>query len=53
MSCTKRIKQIYSQQGFWITQLMMDGQFKNLQGNLADMQIGLNTVLNDEHVPDI
>jgi hypothetical protein len=53
MSCIKRIKQIYSQRGFRIMQLMMDGQFENLQGDLADMQIGLNTVSNDEHVPDI
>jgi hypothetical protein len=53
MSCIKRIKQIYSQRGFRITQLMMDRQFENLRGDLADMQIGLNTVSNDENVPDI
>jgi hypothetical protein len=53
MTSIKRIKQIYSQRGFRITQLMMDGQFENLRGDLADMQIGLNTVSNDEHVPDI
>ena len=53
MAAIKTIKQLYSQRGFRITQMMMDGQFENLRGDLADMQIGLNTVSNDEHVPDI
>ena len=47
------IKKIYSQRGFWVTIMMMDGQFENLLGDLADMQFNLNTVSNDEHVPDI
>jgi hypothetical protein len=53
MAAIKKIKQLYSLRGFRITQMMMDGQFENLRGELADMQIGLNTVSNDEHVPDI
>jgi septation ring formation regulator EzrA len=49
----KHVKQVYRQRGFRITHMMMDGQFENLRGDLADMQIGLNTVSSDEHVPDI
>jgi hypothetical protein len=32
---------------------MMDSQFEKLRGDLDDMQIGLNTVSNNKHVPDI
>jgi hypothetical protein len=53
MAAIKKVKQLYSQRGFRITQMMMDGQFENLRGKLAELQIGLNTVSNDEHVPDI
>ena len=53
MKSIRRIKQIYSQRGFHISLMMMDGQFESLRGDLADLQIGLNTVSNDEHVPDI
>jgi hypothetical protein len=49
----KKRKQLYSQQGFRITHMMMDGQFEMLRGDLASMQINLNTVSNDKHVPDI
>ena len=31
----------------------MDGQFESLRGNLADMGLQLNTMSNDEHVPEI
>ena len=31
----------------------MDGQLEQLHGDLADMGIQLNTVSNDEHVPEI
>ena len=31
----------------------MDGQFKPLRGDLAEMGIQLNTVCNDEHIPEI
>ena len=39
--------------GFVISTLLMDGQFESLRGNLAELQISLNTVSNNEHVPDI
>ena len=31
----------------------MDGEFEPLRGHLADMQISLNTVSRDEHVPEV
>ena len=31
----------------------MDGQFEPLLGDLAEMGLQLNTVSNDEHVPEI
>jgi hypothetical protein len=36
-----------------ITQMMMDGQFENLRGDLAGLHISLNTVSNNKHFPDI
>ena len=31
----------------------MDGQFESIRGDLAEMQINLNTVPTDEHVPEV
>ena len=31
----------------------MDGQFETLQGDLAELNIGLETVGHDDHVPEI
>jgi hypothetical protein len=53
MVAIKKVHQVYSQRGFHITQMMMDSQFENLCGDLADLHIGLNTVSNNKHVPDI
>ena len=53
MASIKQVKRIYSLRGFRITAMVMDGQFENLRGALADMQIALNTASNDEHVPEI
>eukprot|EP00978_Attheya_sp_CCMP212_P001005 scaffold2069_cov43-Attheya_sp.AAC.3 len=33
--------------------MLMDGQFDHLRADLADMQIELNTVSENEHVPEI
>jgi hypothetical protein len=33
--------------------MFTDGQFEPLRAELADLQINLNTVSNDEHVPEI
>ena len=39
--------------GFKISTLLMDGQFESIRDDLAGMQINLNTVSNDEHVPEV
>jgi hypothetical protein len=39
--------------GFIVTNLLLDGQFKPLCGNLADLGIALNSVSRDERVPEI
>ena len=41
------------QQGFKITNILMDGQFACIRGNLAELQINLNICSNDEHVGEI
>ncbi len=49
----KKVKSVYMKRGFQISVLLMDGQFECLRGDLAATQITLNTVSNDEHVPEI
>ena len=49
----KQIQQLYMQRGFRITEVLMDGQFEPTRGDLAVMGILLNTVLADEHVPEV
>jgi hypothetical protein len=51
----KRLHQIYAKRGFQLTILLMDGQFNkdNLDGEIAQLGITLNTVSADEHVPEI
>lgn len=49
----KQVKAVYSRRGFVIETILMDGQFEPLRGGLADLQVTLNTVANDEHVPEI
>ena len=49
----KQVNQLYRQRGFRPIYALMDGQFEPLRGDLADMGIQLNTVSNDEHVPEI
>jgi hypothetical protein len=39
--------------GFRIVDLLMDGQFEPIRGDLAELQITLNTVASGEHVPEI
>jgi hypothetical protein len=33
--------------------IVMDGQFEQLRDDLASIQISINTISNDEHVPGI
>ena len=51
----ERLQQTYAKRGFQITTLLMDGQFNkdNLDGEIANFGITLNTVSADEHVPEI
>ena len=49
----KQVNRLYRQRGFRPTYALMDGQFEPLRGNLADMGLQLNTMSNDEHVPEI
>ena len=49
----KQVNRLYRQRGFHPIYALMDGQFEPLRGDLADMGIQLNTVSNDEHVPEI
>jgi hypothetical protein len=54
VQCIRNIRAVYSMRlGFKITHILMDGQFETLRGDLAEMQITLNTVSNDKHVPEI
>jgi hypothetical protein len=53
LGAIKKVKSVYMKRGFKISVLLMDGQFETLRGDLADIQITLNTVSNDEHVPEI
>jgi hypothetical protein len=49
----KQIKSIYMKRGFKLDHMLMDGQFEPLRAELADLSITLNTISNDEHVPEI
>jgi hypothetical protein len=44
---------IYRKRGFIVKTILMDGQFEPLHGDLADLQLTLNTVSNDEHIPEV
>jgi hypothetical protein len=49
----KNIAAIYRRAGFKVVAALMDGEFESLRGELADIEIGLNTTARDEHVGDI
>ena len=46
----RKVKQVYMQRGFKITNILMDEQFTCIRGNLAELQINLNICSNDEHM---
>jgi hypothetical protein len=53
---TKAVRDVratYMKRGFRVKNLLMDGQFEVLRGNLAEFQITLNTVAMGEHVPEV
>ena len=49
----KNIRNTYTQGGFKVDWMLMDGQFENLQGDIANLGIRLNEVAEDEHVGEI
>ena len=48
----KQVNQLYRQRGFCPIYALIDGQFEPLHGELTEMGIQLNTVSNDEDVPE-
>ena len=52
MKCMRELKALYQQRGFNITVAIMDLQFEPLRIPLAEIGIMLNTVAEDEHVPE-
>ena len=53
LDAVKKIQQVYQHRGFEVVYLLMDGQFEPICGDLASLGITLNTVANDEHVPEV
>ena len=51
LTAIKHIKEIYIKRGFKIDIMLMDGEFEPLRGELAALQITLNSVSRKEHVP--
>jgi Reverse transcriptase (RNA-dependent DNA polymerase) len=49
----KCIQRIYLKRGFRVSTFLMDGQFEVIRGDLAKMNITLNTVARGEHVPEV
>jgi hypothetical protein len=49
----KGVRDVYRKRGFQVTCILMDGQFEGIRGDLAGLNIALNTVANDEHVPEV
>ena len=53
LDAVKKIQQVYHRRGFEIAHLLMDRQFEPICGDLSSLGITLNTVANDEHVPEV
>ena len=49
----RSVAQIYQRAGFKVTAALMDGEFETLRGDLADLNIALNTTAWDKHVGDV
>ena len=49
----KNIRNTYAQGRFKVDWMLMDGQFENLQSDIANLGIWLNEVVEDEHVGQI
>ena len=53
LAAIKSVAQVYQHAGFKVTMALMDGEFEMLRGDLADINITLNTTARDEHVGDV
>jgi hypothetical protein len=53
LSAVRQVKALYMKRGFRLNHMLMDGQFESIRGDLSLMQIELNCVSADEHVPEI
>ena len=53
LDTVRKIQQVYQHRGFEIVNLLMDGEFEPIRGDLASLGITLNTVANDEHVAEV
>jgi hypothetical protein len=51
VTAIKHIQSLYRKRGFKIEFMLLDGEFEPMRGALADMQITMNTVSREEHVP--
>ena len=49
----QNIRRLYRSRGFRVRVMKMDGEFECIRGELADMQITLNIVSRNEHVPEV
>jgi hypothetical protein len=52
LQAIRDVRAVYHRRGFRVTHVLMDGQFDPIRGELASLGITLNTVANDEHVPE-
>ena len=50
----KQVRNYYAQRGFRIVNIILDGQFEPMQGDLKELSIlALETCGHDNHVPEI
>ncbi len=53
LNSIKQVRNFYAQRAFRIVNCIMDGQFETLRGDLANLNIALETCGHDDHVPEI
>ena len=53
LKAIKQVRAVYMKRGFRVKNILLDGQFECLHGELSTLGITVNVVSNDEHVPDI
>jgi hypothetical protein len=53
LGAVTQVCQLYKTKGFQVDNILMDGEFECLRGDLAALGVGLNVTSNNEHVGDI